>query len=84
MDTLFSVLISGMAVAYLVELISLSGLSPKRVKLIVTLPSSYLFCWYLGITGFPLVVAGCATAFVSLILLLLVAPPVQVVRNRQR
>jgi len=84
MDTLFSIIISGMAVAYLVELISVTGLSPKLIKLIVTLPLSFLCCWYLGISGLTLAVAGCASAFVSLILLLLTTQPVQVVQRRTR
>lgn len=79
MDTLFVVIISGMAVSYLVELTnSIVGeyFSPRLIKLILTAPLSYFACWLLDLTGFTLTVSGLAAAFISLSLLQFVNRPV--------
>lgn len=79
MDTLFVVIISGMAVSYLIELInSVVGeyFSPRLIKLILTAPLSYFACWLLGLVGFSLTVSGLAAAFISLSLLQFVNRPV--------
>lgn len=81
MDTLFTVIISGMAVAYATEFVSslLERLLPtKLLKLILTLPLAYLAAWELGLTGSVLIVAGPAAAFFSLATLLLLNRPVTI------
>lgn len=78
MDTLFVVIIAGMAVSYVVEFFnSLVGeyFSSRAIKLTLTLPLSVLFTWFLGLTLFSLVVGGLAAAFFSLALLHLVNRP---------
>ncbi len=88
MDILIAVIVAGMAVGYVTELtVSLFErfLNPRIIKLILTLPLSYLACWLLGITGIPLIVAGPAAAFFSLGALLLLNRPVtiQTINNRR-
>lgn len=81
MDTLFIVIISGMAVSYFVEFLSsLVGeyFSPRLIKLILTAPLAYFACWLLGLTAFTLTVSGLAAAFISLALLQLVNRPVTI------
>ena len=79
MDILISVIISGMAVSYLVELISsLQFFSSRLIKLTLTLPLSLLFMWFLDFTVFELFVGGFAAAFISLALLQLVNRPVTI------
>lgn len=87
MDTLSTVIISAMAVSFIIELISsLTGklFSPRIIKLTLNLPLSYAAVWYMGLTGFPLIVSGLAVAFASLALLLLISPPIQVINNLRR
>jgi hypothetical protein len=81
MDTLFVVIISGMAVSYFLEFVSsIVGefFSPRLIKLILTAPLAYFACWLLGLTAFNLTVSGLAAAFISLALLQLVNRPVTI------
>jgi hypothetical protein len=81
MDTLFVVIIAGMAVSYFVEFLSsIVGeyFSPRLIKLILTAPLSYFACWLLGLTSFSLTVSGLAAAFISLALLQFVNRPVTI------
>lgn len=78
MEIIIYVALSGMAVAYLIELIqsfSSRAVSNKMLKQIITAPLSYLACWFFGIVGFQLAVCGIATAFIALALLLLINKP---------
>lgn len=79
MDTLFVVIISGMAVSYFVEFLNNTAgeyFSPRVIKLVLTAPLSYFACWLLGLVGFSLAVSGLAAAFISLALLQFVNRPV--------
>jgi hypothetical protein len=87
MDILINIIVVGFAVAYLIELLTSFAESPAVVrvaKVVLTLPLSFLGCWYLDIIGFPLVVAGPAAAFVSLaVMVILNRPaPTQVINRR--
>jgi hypothetical protein len=87
MDILISVIISGMAVSYVVGFIASLAegfFSPRIVKMVLTIPLSFMANWYLDITGFTLVVSGLATAFASLVLLMLTSRPVQVINTSRR
>jgi hypothetical protein len=87
MDILITVIISGMAVGYLTELIAslnVRVLNPRIVKLVLTLPLSYLACWLLGLVGFTLIVSGPAAAFFSLGSLLLLNRPVTIQSTSNR
>jgi hypothetical protein len=75
MDLIVYTLLSGMAVAYLIELLSSlveRAISARTMKMVLTLPLSYFACWLFNIVGFPLVVCGMAAAFICLLLLLIV------------
>lgn len=81
MDILISVVISGMAVAYLTELVSIvteAFFSPRIIKLILTLPLSFIAVWFLDLKGFEVPIGGLAAAFISLALLQLVNRPVSI------
>jgi hypothetical protein len=87
MNILITIIISGMAVGYLTELIASLGervFNPRIVKLILTLPLSYLACWLLGLVGFTLIVSGPAAAFFSLASLLLLNRPVTIQNTSNR
>lgn len=78
MDTLIVILISGMAVAYLTELITTfteEFFSPRIVRAVLTLPLSITACWFLDLTNFELAVGSSAAAFFSLALLRVVNRP---------
>jgi hypothetical protein len=86
MELLIYVIVSGMAVSYLIEFISsvLSRVSAKLIKQVLTIPLSYISCWFFDVTGFALAVSGLATSFVALLLLLIankLSDPVTVVRR---
>ena len=88
MDILFIVIISGMAVSYITELLSnVVGeyFSPRIIKLVLTLPLSFLSVWFLNLSGFEVVVGGFAAAFFSLAVLQLLNRPVTIanVSNRR-
>lgn len=81
MDILIAVIISGFAVGYVVELVSSlldSWVSPRLIKLLLTLPSSLVFLWTLGFNGPHFFVGSLAAAFVSLATMLFVSKPVEV------
>jgi hypothetical protein len=88
MDTLSLVIISGMAVGYIIE--TLTSLTerwvPARlIRLSLTLPFSYLATWLLGLSGALLAVSGLAAAFFSLAVLLLLNKPATIQTiNRMR
>ena len=88
MDTLSLVIISGMAVGYIIEtLTSLleRWVSPRIIRLVLTLPFSYLATWVVGLNGALLAVSGLAAAFFSLALLLLLNKPATIQTiNRMR
>lgn len=68
MDILLFVIISAMAVGYVTEFVGAllkSFFNPLISKHVLTAPLSYAACWYLNITGFELVIAGLATAFLA-------------------
>jgi hypothetical protein len=81
MDTLIDIIISGIAVSFIVEyLIMVTGglFNARIVRAILTLPLSAIACWYLDIFGFELIVAAPASAFLSLAATLLVNRPTEV------
>jgi hypothetical protein len=81
MDTFISVIIAGMAVGYITELVASLGeriISPKIIKILLTLPLSYFACWALGLTGLILAVSGPASAFFALTSLHLLNRPVNI------
>jgi hypothetical protein len=88
MDILFDAILSALAVAYLVELVTTvtdSFLRTAIVKGVLTLPLAFIANWFLDITGFTLVIAGLASAFLSLAFMVLInraAQPVQVINRR--
>lgn len=87
MDILIDVVVTGFAVAYLIELLTSlaeSALAVRIAKMVLTLPLSLLGCWYMGLVGFPLIVAGPAAAFISLTVMVLLNRPVptQVINRR--
>lgn len=87
MDILFIVIVSGMAVSYFTEFLSnVIGeyFSPRLIKLILTLPLSFVACWFLDLQSFELVVGGFAAAFFSLALLQFVNRPVTIANISNR
>ena len=88
MDILFDALLSALAVSYVVELVTTvtdSFIKTALVKGVLTLPLAFIANWFLNVTGFPLVVAGLASAFLSLASMVLInraAQPVQVINRR--
>jgi hypothetical protein len=67
MDILFSVILSSLAVAYVIELAdSILPITSRILKLTLNIPLSVLFCWLIGITGPALFVAVPATGFLAL------------------
>jgi hypothetical protein len=87
MELLIYIIVSGMAVSYLIEFISSFSseiISTRLLKQILTIPLSYISCWFFDIDGFALVISGLATSFVALLLLLIankLSDPVTVVRR---
>lgn len=91
MDIIQTVVVSAFAVAYLTELLSLpvkDFINPKLVVNVLTLPFSFIACWFLGIDDLTLAVAGFSVAFLSTALAVLinaVTSKVQVIpANRNR
>jgi ABC-type bacteriocin/lantibiotic exporter with double-glycine peptidase domain len=88
MELLSIVVVSGLAVGYVVELTtSLLGrlFSPRIIRAIVNLPLSLLSCYLLGVTSWPLVVTTLASGFISLAVILLVNRPSEIQQvNRRR
>lgn len=88
MDILFDALLSAFAVSYLVELITTvtdTFIKTAIVRGVLTLPLAFISNWFLNITGFSLVIAGLASAFLSLSFMVLInraAQPVQVINRR--
>ena len=82
MDILFLALVSGMAVSYVVELISLV-IQPRVVRLSLTLPLSVLSAWLLGLTNFQLAIAALAAAFFAQLIARLLDKPI-VIQNQRR
>ena len=88
MDILFDAILSALAVSYLVELVTTvtdSFIRTALVKGFLTLPLAFVANWFLDVTGFTLVIAGLATAFLSLSFMVLInraAQPVQVINRR--
>jgi hypothetical protein len=78
MDTLIVIIISGMAVSYILEFIGSFMNNTRWLKRILTLPLSYSAAWLMGITGLPLVIVGLASAFFSLSILHLLNKPVTI------
>jgi hypothetical protein len=88
MDTLINILISGMAVAYIVELITAftDRLIPSWIlKATLPLPFSVLSLYLLGGSGFPLIIYGLASSCIALIVVFFVNRPVtnQVINTRR-
>jgi len=75
MDIIQTVVVSAFAVAYLTELLSLpvkEFINPKLVVNVLTLPFSFIACWFLGIDNLTLAVAGFSVAFLATALAILV------------
>jgi len=86
MDLLIFVIITGMAAAYTLELLtSLLGtfISPRIIKQFLTLPLAILGCWLFNVTGLTLAVASPAAAFVALAIMLFINRPVSVITQRR-
>lgn len=73
MDIFFTVIVSGMAVAFLLSLVESMGegyISSKLLRLIATWPLSFLAVFFMGdLDPFVYVVASTATAFFALTIL---------------
>jgi hypothetical protein len=83
MDIFFVVLISGMAVAYVVELLAM--LLPSNViKVVLTIPFSVLANWSLGLTDYSLIVGSLASGFFALFAISLINRPVVVNSSLRR
>jgi hypothetical protein len=78
MDTLITIIISGMAVSYITELLSQIFKKTVIIKLFATLPLTLLACWLLGLTGVQLAIGAIAAAFFSLASLLILSRPVSI------
>ena len=88
MDILINILISGMAVAYVVELIT--AFTSKRLpswilKATLPLPFSVLSLYLLGGFGIPLIIYGLASSCIALVVVFFVNRPVtnQVITTRR-
>ena len=88
MDILINILISGMAVAYVVELIT--AFTSKRLpswilKATLPLPFSVLSLYLLGGSGIPLIIYGLASSCIALVVVFFVNRPVtnQVITTRR-
>jgi hypothetical protein len=83
MDTLISVLISGMAVGYLVEMLSML-VSPVIARLAFALPLNLLVLWFMPI--YPLVTfitSALAAAFFGLFIIRMFDKPIVVDQRRR-
>jgi uncharacterized membrane protein YoaT (DUF817 family) len=81
MDTLFTLIIAGFAVAFVTEFVSTildDWIDPTGIKKWSTLPLSVLACWAAGITGSELVLSSPAAAFVSLAALWVINRPITI------
>lgn len=68
MNLFFEVILSGMAVAFITELISTlleRVISARIVKNVLTLPLSFLSLYLFNVLGYPLVIGAFAAAFFS-------------------
>jgi hypothetical protein len=88
MDSLINILISGMAVAYIVELITAftDRFIPSWIlKATLPLPFSVLSLYLLGGSGLPLIIYGLASSCIALIVVFFVNRPVtnQVINTRR-
>jgi hypothetical protein len=84
---LLTIVISGMAVGYAVELLTSlldRWLSSFLIKVTTTLPFSFLFNWLLGTIGYPLVVSALASGFFALTIMSFVNRPVVVNSSLRR
>ena len=87
MDILIQTVLSGLAVAYVVEFLTSlveSFISARLIRQVVTPPLAFYGCWLFSITGFPLIVCGLAASFVAMLLMKLVNKPVVTNVNTRR
>lgn len=88
MDLLISIIVCGLAVGYVLALLTSvleRWVDAKYLKLILTLPLSYVAIWLLGFNGAELFVYVPAVGFVSLALMVWFTPKpevAQVIRRR--
>ena len=82
MDIFFVIIISGMAVGYVTELLSMF-LPTNFVKVGLTLPLAVLANWLLGLNNLELAIAAPASGFFALFVLSIINRPV-VVNNALR
>lgn len=83
MDLLIAIIISGLAVGFASELV---GALVERFtvwytpvfKQVVAAPFGALFAWLLGVTGWEILVAALASAFLALVIMFWVNRPVQI------
>lgn len=81
MDILIGIIISGIAVSFSIEFVNVvteNFFSAKILRAVLTLPLAFYAAWLLGITGFTLVVAGPAAAFISVAATQIVTRPASV------
>ena len=88
MDTLINILISGMAVAYVIELITAFTdrfIASWILKAILPFPFSALSLYLLGGFGISLIIYGLAASCVALVVVFFVNRPVtnQVINTRR-
>ena len=79
MDTLIYILISGMAVAYVVELVTALTdrfISSWILKAILPFPLSVISLYVLGLFGLPLIIYGLASSCIALVVVFFVNRPV--------
>lgn len=88
MDILISIIVCGLAVGYVLAFLASlleRWIDSKYIKLLLTLPLSYVALWLLGFNGAELFVYVPAVGFVSLALMVWFTPKpevAQVIRRR--
>ena len=87
MDIIIYTLISGLAVAYTVEL--LTSIIPfqwfdRILKRFGTLPLAAFGCWVFDIQGLSLIICSCAASFVALFVVFFVNRPTVITNNSNR
>lgn len=82
MDTLIDIVISSLAVGFFVEIVATALKNfveiPAGIKGIVAAGLAVLSCWILGMSGWPLLIGGFASAFIYISILRWLDRPVQI------
>jgi len=83
MDTLINIFIAGMAVGFATEFIGglidyFTPYESRFTKQLLAAPFGALFCWLLGVTGWPLLVGAFAAGFLALAIMFFINRPVSI------